>query len=62
MIAADRGVAGHVIAATLGHESERTTMKAYAAPGSKASGVNRRGLGVLEGGLKPGSEGVRRVT
>lgn len=58
-IAADRGVAGHVIAATLGHESERTTMTAYAAPGSKASGVNRRGLGVLEGGLRTTENGAK---
>jgi len=31
---AERGLAGHLIAATLGHEDERTTMHAYAAPGS----------------------------
>ena len=49
-LTAERGLAGHVIAATLGHEDERTTMHAYAAPGAAATGVNRRGLVVLKGG------------
>jgi integrase len=49
-LTAERGLAGHVIAATLGHEDERTTMHAYAAPGAAATGVNRRGLTVLQGG------------
>lgn len=49
-ISAERGLAGHLIAATLGHEDERTTMHAYAAPGAATAGVNRRGLVVLEGG------------
>jgi|KBSMisStandDraft_5_1062788.scaffolds.fasta_scaffold5037819_1 hypothetical protein len=31
-------MAGHLIAATLGHEDERTTMHACAAPGSAAAG------------------------
>jgi integrase len=51
-LTAERGMAGHLIAATLGHEDERTTMTAYAAPGSAATGVNRRGLGVLNGGVQ----------
>lgn len=51
-ISAQRGLAGHLIAATLGHEDERTTMTAYAAPGSKATGVNRKGLVVLNGGVQ----------
>jgi integrase len=46
-ITAERGLAGHLIAATLGHEDERTTMTAYAAPGAAAAGVRRRGLGIL---------------
>ena len=50
-LTAERGMAGHLIAATLGHEDERTTMHAYAAPGSAAAGDRRRGLGVLNGGL-----------
>jgi hypothetical protein len=33
---AERGLAGHLIAATLGHEDERTTMHAHAAPGAVA--------------------------
>ncbi len=49
-LTAERGLAGHLIAATLGHEDERLTMRAYAAPGSAATGVNRRGLVVLNGG------------
>jgi integrase len=51
-ITAERGLAGHLIAATLGHEDERTTLTAYAAPGAAAAGANRRGLVLLEGGLK----------
>ncbi len=51
-ITAERGLAGHLIAATLGHESEAITMSAYAAPGSAKAGVNRRGLTVLTGGAK----------
>lgn len=55
-LTAERGLAGHLIAATLGHEDERTTMHAYAAPGAAAAGANRRGLVLLEGGLKAGAE------
>ena len=51
-LTAERGLAGHLIAATLGHEDERTTMHAYAAPGAAAAGVNRRGLVLLEGGKR----------
>jgi hypothetical protein len=51
-LTAERGLAGHVIAATLGHEDERVTMTAYARPGAAAAGANRRGLVLLEGGLK----------
>ncbi len=49
-LTAERGLAGHLIAATLGHEDERTTMTAYAAPGAAAVGIRRRGLTVLDGG------------
>jgi integrase len=49
-ITAERGLAGHLIAATLGHEDERTTMTAYAAPGAASAGDRRRGLVVLAGG------------
>lgn len=52
-LSAERGLAGHLIAATLGHTSyEGMTLKAYAAPGSHETGVNRRGLVVLSGGAK----------
>ena len=53
-LTAERGMAGHMIAATLGHEDERTTMTAYAAPGAAAAGANRRGLVLLKGGLDKG--------
>jgi integrase len=49
-LTAGRGLAGHLIAATLGHEDEKTTMTAYAAPGAAAAGANRRGLKLLQGG------------
>jgi integrase len=49
-LTAERGLAGHMIAATLGHEDERTTMHAYAAPGAAGVGVRRRGLKLLQGG------------
>lgn len=55
-ITAERGMAGHLIAATLGHEDERTTMHSYAAPGAAAAGVNRRGWTVLQGGLNKSAE------
>lgn len=51
-LTAERGLAGHLIAATLGHEDERTTMHAYAAPGSAKTGALRRGLVVLNGGMQ----------
>jgi integrase len=49
-LTAERGLAGHLIATMLGHEDERTTMHAYAAPGAAATGVSRRGLTLLKGG------------
>jgi integrase len=51
-LTAECGLAGHLIAATLGHESERTTMHAYAAPGAAVAGANRLGLTLLNGGKK----------
>jgi hypothetical protein len=36
-LAAERGVAGHLIAATLGHEDERTTKDALPRPGRSTS-------------------------
>jgi len=58
-LTAERGLAGHLIAATLGHEDERTTMHSYAAPGAAAAGAGRRGLTLLEGGLKAGANAKR---
>ena len=51
-ITSERGLAGHLLAAHLGHEDETMAERAYAAPGAKAKGVRRRGLAVLDGGLK----------
>ena len=51
-ITAKRGLAGHLIAETLGHEDESTTMTAYAAPGAAAAGTTRNGLKVLNGGVQ----------
>jgi integrase len=49
-LTAERGLAGHLIAATLGHEDSRVTMTAYARPGAAADGARRRGIDVLERG------------
>lgn len=51
-LTAERSLAGHLIAATLGHEGERTTMHAYAAPDSAKAGAPRRGLVVLNSGVQ----------
>lgn len=51
-LTAERGLAGHLVAATLGHEDVRTTMTAYARPGSAAAGAARLGLTVLNGGVQ----------
>jgi len=52
-IASERGAMGRLIAEQLGHTSyEGMTAKHYAAPGSKRTGVNRRGLTVLQGGRR----------
>jgi integrase len=51
-LTAERGLAGHLIAATLGHEDVKTTMTAYARPGSAAAGAARLGLKVLNGGVQ----------
>jgi integrase len=48
----ERGLAGHLVAQTLGHESERMHETAYARPGSTQTGINRRGLRVLNGGVQ----------
>jgi hypothetical protein len=57
-LTAERGLAGHLIAATLGYEDERTTMHAHAAVGAAAAGVNRRGLVVPNGGQTRTAKGT----
>lgn len=52
-LTSERGMAGHLVAATLGHEDVRTTMTDYARPGSAQAGANRRGLTLLHGGVEP---------
>lgn len=51
-LASERGMAGHLIAAHMGHEDVRTTMTDYARPGSEQLGTNRRGLKLLTGGVE----------
>jgi integrase len=51
-LTAERGLAGHLIAATLGHSDERVTQDAYMRPGAAATGVNRAGLTLLNGGVQ----------
>lgn len=48
----ERGLAGHLVAATLGHESERMHETAYAKPGAASAGDRHRGLKVLNGGVQ----------
>ncbi|HXJ22080.1 MAG TPA: site-specific integrase [Polyangia bacterium] len=50
-LAMDAGVTGHVVAASLGHESVTTTKQSYAKPEAVAGGQQRRTLAVLAGGL-----------
>jgi integrase len=51
-LARERGLAGHAVAAMLGHTSERMHETAYAQPGSAGVGDRRRGLKVLNGGVQ----------
>lgn len=48
----ERGLAGHLVAATLGHAGERMHETAYARPGATQTGINRRGLKLLNGGVQ----------
>ncbi len=50
-VAAERGMAGHLVAATLGND-ERVMAGSYAAPGALEAGGRRRGLAVLQGGKR----------
>jgi integrase len=49
-LAMEAGVTGHVVAASLGHESVSTTVQSYAKPEAVAGAQQRRTLRVLEGG------------
>ena len=44
------GSSGHVVAASLGHRSEATTLRSYADPTAVENARRRRALSVLEGG------------
>jgi integrase len=51
-IATERGLAGHLVAATLGHEDfDRVTVGPYATRQTADTGARRRGLTVLAGGI-----------
>jgi integrase len=64
-LTAERGLAGHLIAATLGHEDERTTMHAHAAPGPAQNAEGPRiaarpfGFPVEPRGIEPLTSRVR---
>ncbi|HEX4453221.1 MAG TPA: tyrosine-type recombinase/integrase [Kofleriaceae bacterium] len=47
-IAYEQGVVGDVVAAHLGHEEQRTSATAYAAPGAVDAGARARGQAMLE--------------
>lgn len=51
-LATEAGTAGHIVAATLGHESFATTAAHYAQPGSTEKAQQRAALSVLRGGKK----------
>jgi integrase len=51
-LAVEAGATGRVVAAALGHESEKTTFGNYVAPEAAESARQRRALTVLEGGRK----------
>jgi integrase len=50
-LAMEAGVTGHVVAASLGHESVSTTIQSYAKPEAVAGAQQRRALTVLVGGV-----------
>ena len=49
-LALAHGTTGHVVAASLGHKSESTTLRSYADPTAVESARRLRALSVLEGG------------
>ena len=50
-LAVENGVSAHVVAASLGHESSKTTMQSYVKPEAVAGAQQRRVMTVLKGGL-----------
>jgi integrase len=50
-LAMDAGVTGHVVAASLGHESVSTTIQSYAKAEAVTNAAQQRTLTVLSGGL-----------
>jgi integrase len=50
-LAVEHGVSAQVVAASLGHESSRTTVQSYIKPEAVAGAQQRRVLSVLQGGL-----------
>lgn len=51
-LAYEAGAAGVIVAATLGHEDQRTTERSYATRGVPAEATRARGLSVVRGGRK----------
>jgi integrase len=51
-LAREAGATGHLVAAALGHTSERMAAKAYTAPASEARAKQRAAMRVLNGGKK----------
>lgn len=49
-LAMSAGITAHVVAASVGHESERTTVESYAKPEAVAAAQQRRTLAILGGG------------
>ena len=54
-LAVEHGMSAHVVAASLGHESSRTTVQSYIRPEAVAGAQQRRVLSVLKGGLNSAS-------
>jgi hypothetical protein len=46
----ERGLAGHLVAASLDHADERVADRAYAEIGAANAGARRKGLKLLNGG------------
>ena len=51
-LAFERGATGHLVAAAMGHEDVRTTLRSYADPKAVSGAKQRTVLGVVQGGLR----------